>query len=131
MAKMIHTMIRVKDADQSIRFYHDVFALTVKRRIDFSNFSLIYLGNGQTSFELELTWNHDMQSEYIHGNGYGHLAFVVDELESTFEQALALGYRPKAIKDFYNQDVLVAKFFFITDPDGYEIEVIEKSDVYR
>ncbi|MCG9761560.1 MULTISPECIES: VOC family protein [Pseudoalteromonas] len=131
MAKMIHTMVRVKDAEQSVKFYHDVFALAVKRRIDFSNFSLIYLGNDETSFELELTWNHDVAEEYTLGNGYGHLAFVVDDLAAVFNQAQEKGYQPKEIKDFYNQSILVARFFFIKDPDGYDIEVIERSDVYR
>lgn len=131
MAKMIHTMIRVKDADRSMKFYHDVFALVVKRRIDFNDFSLVYLGNDETSFELELTWNHDTTVDYAIGNGYGHLAFAVDDLTAVFNQAHKKGYKPKEIKDFYNQDILVARFFFIKDPDGYDIEVIERNDVYR
>ncbi|MCF7513939.1 VOC family protein [Pseudoalteromonas sp. L23] len=130
MAKMIHSMIRVKDADRSTKFYHDVFALTVKRRLDFSGFSLIYLGNEETSFELELTWNHEAV-DYTIGNGYGHLAFAVDNLEVIYDKAQKSNYNPQAVKDFYNHDVLVARFFFIKDPDGYDIEVIEKSEVYR
>ncbi|KJY90482.1 lactoylglutathione lyase [Pseudoalteromonas piscicida] len=131
MAKMIHSMIRVKDADRSIKFYHDVFALVVKRRIDFNDFSLIYLGNNETSFELELTWNHDTTVGYTIGNGYGHLAFATDSLQAIYSKAQENSYCPKEIKDFYNQNVLIARFFFIKDPDGYDIEVIEKSDVYR
>ncbi|MGA4604071.1 VOC family protein [Pseudoalteromonas maricaloris] len=131
MAKMIHSMIRVKDADRSIKFYHDVFALAVKRRIDFNDFSLIYLGNDETSFELELTWNHDTTVDYTIGNGYGHLAFATDSLQAAYNKAQKNSYCPKEIKNFYNQNVLIARFFFIKDPDGYDIEVIEKSDVYR
>ncbi|KJY94066.1 VOC family protein [Pseudoalteromonas piscicida] len=131
MAKMIHSMIRVKDADRSIKFYHDVFALAVKRRIDFNDFSLIYLGNNETSFELELTWNHDTTVDYTIGNGYGHLAFATDNLLAVYNKAQKNSYCTKEIKDFYNQNVLIARFFFIKDPDGYDIEVIEKSDVYR
>ncbi|MEI5639542.1 MULTISPECIES: VOC family protein [unclassified Pseudoalteromonas] len=130
MAKMIHSMIRVKDADRSIQFYHDVFALRVKRRVDFNDFSLIYLANDETSFELELTWNHKGDQTYDLGNGYGHLAFAADDLKPLHQQAAELGYQPREIKSFYNGDELVAKFFFIQDPDGYEIEVIERSAVY-
>lgn len=131
MAKMIHSMIRVKDAQRSIKFYHDVFALQVKRRVDFADFSLIYLANEHSSFELELTWNHHSDSDYDLGNGYGHLAFAEEHLESLHGKAIAAGYQPKEIKSFYNGDDLVAKFFFIKDPDGYDIEVIERSEVYR
>lgn len=130
MAKMIHSMIRVKDAERSIQFYHDVFALEEKRRVDFDDFCLIYLGNKETSFELELTWNHNSNTDYDLGNGYGHLAFAAEKLEPLHQRASELGYQPKEIKSFYNKDTLVATFFFIKDPDGYDIEVIERSELY-
>ncbi|KAF7774519.1 lactoylglutathione lyase [Pseudoalteromonas citrea] len=131
MAKMIHSMIRTTDADRSIKFYHALFNLHEKRRIEFDTFSLIYLGNNESEFELELTHNYNQKTPYELGNGYGHLAFTTPELATLHALATQLNYAPKDIKEFFNQNTKVAKFFFITDPDGYEVEVIEQSDIYR
>ncbi|RJE77736.1 MULTISPECIES: VOC family protein [Pseudoalteromonas] len=131
MAKMIHSMIRITDADRSIKFYHALFNLHEKRRIEFDDFALIYLGNDESNFELELTHNYNKQAPYELGNGYGHLAFSAPDLEPLHALATHLNYAPKDIKEFFNQNTKVARFFFITDPDGYEIEVIEQSDIYR
>ncbi|KZN47332.1 lactoylglutathione lyase [Pseudoalteromonas luteoviolacea] len=131
MAKMLHSMIRVLDLDNSIQFYHDLFELTVKRQIEFEQFSLTYLSNYNCDFELELTYNFAQQAPYEHGNGYGHLAFGVDDLNAIWEKANKLGYSPMDIKEFYNREQLVAKFFFIRDPDGYQIEVIERNNTFQ
>ncbi|MCG7536289.1 VOC family protein [Pseudoalteromonas sp. OOF1S-7] len=131
MAKLIHSMVRVMDLQKSLAFYHDVLALGERRRIEFDDFSLVYLGNEEAEFELELTWNHNTGQPYELGNGYGHIAVVVDDLAPVHTKAQALGYQPKEIKSFYNGDTLVARFFFITDPDGYQIEVIERSETFK
>lgn len=130
MAKMIHSMIRVLDVANSVQFYHALFDLKVCRRLDFNEFSLIYLGNDKSDFELELTHNLDQVTPYKHGNGYGHMAFSTPHIETLHQRAHQLGYHPKEIKSFYNCSTLVAKFFFIKDPDGYDIEVIQQSDNY-
>lgn len=130
MAKMIHSMIRVVNESKSLQFYQTILNLTEKRRITFDSFCLIYLGNDESDFELELTVNFDTKCAYEHGNGYGHLAVSAENIERIHQKACALGYQPKDIKSFYNGDELVAKFFFINDPDGYAIEVIERSDTY-
>ncbi|MBQ4847480.1 VOC family protein [Pseudoalteromonas sp. MMG013] len=131
MAKMIHTMVRVTNAEQSIKFYHALFNLHEKRRLTFDDFTLIYLGNEDSDFELELTHNHAQKNQYELGNGYGHLAFTTPDLNSLHQLAIELGYQPKEIKQFFNHSTLIATFFFITDPDGYDIEVIERSKIYR
>ncbi|QPB84584.1 lactoylglutathione lyase [Pseudoalteromonas rubra] len=131
MAKLIHSMVRVMDLQKSLAFYHDVLALGERRRIEFEHFSLVYLGNEEAEFELELTWNHDTQQPYELGNGYGHIAVVVDDLAPVHAKAEVLGYQPKEMKSFYNGDTLVARFFFIADPDGYQIEIIERSETFR
>lgn len=131
MAKMIHTMLRVKEATRSIKFYHEVFQLREKRRVELDDFSLIYLGNVESDFELELTCNHNQENSYQLGNGYGHLAFAQTHISLLHELAESLGYSPNDIQYFYNKNRLVAKFFFIEDPDGYKIEVIEKSSTYQ
>lgn len=131
MAKMIHTMLRVKDAARSIKFYHELFQLCEKRRVELDDFSLIYLGNADSDFELELTCNHDPDISYQLGDGYGHLAFAQTNISLLYEQAKSLGYSPNDIKYFYDKEDLIATLFFIEDPDGYKIEVIEKSSIYQ
>jgi len=131
MAKMIHSMIRVLNEKKSLQFYQDVLNLREKRRLSFESFALIYLGNDETDFELELTVNFNQKEAYQMGDGYGHLAFAANNIEMRHQNAVSLGYQPNDIKEFYNGDELVAKFFFINDPDGYSIEVIERSEIYR
>ena len=123
MAKIIHSMIRVFKPDVSIEFYNKAFNLEIVERCDFEGFSLIYLGNSESDVELELTYNHDQKEPYSHGSGYGHLAFVVDDIESEHKRLNDLGLNPQELVSFN----LFAKFFFIKDPDGYEIEVLESS----
>ena len=80
MAKAIHSMIRVLDEARSVEFYEKAFGLRVKDRFPFDGFTLVYLRNESTDFELELTINHDRKEPYQLGDGYGHLALVVDDL---------------------------------------------------
>ena len=82
MAKMIHTMIRVRDEDRSRAFYKDAFGLELAERLDFESFTLIYLSNPETEFELELTVNKGQAEPYDLGNGYGHLAVLVDDADA-------------------------------------------------
>ena len=78
MAKLIHTMIRVHDLDASLKFYREVFNLTPSHRLDFPDFALVYLRNEENDAEIELTWNKGRETPYTHGDGYGHVAVVVD-----------------------------------------------------
>jgi lactoylglutathione lyase len=130
MAKFVHSMIRVLDEARSVDFYDRAFGLKVADRLDFETFTLVYLSNIENTFELELTINKDQSEPYELGNGYGHAAFVVDDLEAEharFEQA---GLSPRKLVDFKNGDQPVARFFFVQDPDGYQIEVIQKQGRY-
>ncbi|MEM7256606.1 MAG: VOC family protein [Pseudomonadota bacterium] len=126
MAKAIHSMIRVFDEQKSLDFYANAFDLNVYERIDFDSFSLIYLRGEGTDFELELTVNKDQSAPYDLGNGYGHLAVCVEDLEAEHKKMADLGYAPKDIVDFQHQGRPLAKFFFIKDPDGYDIEVLQR-----
>ena len=131
MAKFIHTMIRVRDLPASLQFYEVVFGLRTSHRLDFPDFSLVYLRNDESDAELELTWNKGREEPYTHGDGYGHIAMVVDDANQRHAELVANGYAPLPVKEFKNGDVLLARFFFITDPDGYKIEVLEKHGHYR
>ena len=130
MAKAIHSMIRVLQEARSVQFYKIAFGLSVADRLDFSGFTLIYMANAETGFELELTVNKDRTEPYNLGDGYGHLAFSVDDLDAEHARLTAAGLAPRKLVDFKNGDVLVARFFFIADPDGYQIEVVQRGGRY-
>ncbi len=126
MAKLIHSMIRVLDEGRSVDFYSRAFGLKVADRLDFESFTLIYMSNGESSFELELTVNKGHSDPYQLGDGYGHLAVSVDDVDALHARLGADGLAPRKLVDFRNGDTLVARFFFIADPDGYQIEVIQR-----
>ncbi|OZI48480.1 VOC family protein [Bordetella genomosp. 4] len=132
MAKLIHTMIRVRDLDKSLSFYQSAFGLEPSYRLDFDSFSLVYLRNSESETEIELTWNKGRAEPYSHGDGYGHVAFVVDDAIHERERLSALGFTPNDLKEFFAADgALIARYFFIQDPDGYKIEVLERHGHYQ
>ncbi len=131
MAKAIHSMVRVLDADRSVAFYERAFGLMVADRFDFDAFTLIYLRNAENDFELELTVNKGRSEPYDLGNGYGHIAFCVDDLDAEHARFRELGLKLRDIKEFHRDGGLMARFFFVQDPDGYQIEVLQRHGRYR
>ncbi|MFC0279658.1 VOC family protein [Falsigemmobacter intermedius] len=131
MARLVHSMIRVLDEARSLAFYETAFGLKIADRLDFKDFTLVYLKNETGDFELELTINKDRTEPYTHGDGYGHLAVVVDDVAAEHARLEAAGLAPRKLVDFRNGDTPVAHFFFIADPDGYQIEVIGKGGRFR
>jgi lactoylglutathione lyase len=131
MAKAIHTMIRVFDLDRAIAFYDRAFGLKVADRYDFPDFALVYLSNPENDFEVELTLNKGRTEPYTHGDGYGHLAVSVDDVAGTHARFESLGLKPNPIKEFHRDGALMARFFFVQDPDGYKIEVLERRGRYH
>lgn len=123
-------MIRVHDLDRSLQFYDDALGLSTSHRLDFPDFSLVYLRNEENDFEIELTWNKGREPAYTHGDGYGHVAVAVADVESERERMAGLGINPGAVKEFKRGDEMLARFFFIQDPDGYKIEVLERAGHY-
>ena len=111
MAKAIHMMVRVLDEGRSVDFYGQAFGLKIADRFEFDDFTLIYLRNPENDFEIELTVNRDRKQPYQHGDGYGHVAFAIDDL--------------------HRDGGLMARFFFVQDPDGYKIEVLQRHGRYR
>lgn len=126
MAKLAHTMIRVSDLDKSVEFYKSAFGMRQSHRLDFTEFVLVYLRADASDFELELTYNKGRQEPYTHGTGYGHVAFAEENLDGLHQRLAQLGMAPTAIKEFMRGDELLARFFFVQDPDGYKIEVLER-----
>lgn len=131
MAKAIHSMIRVLDEQRSLEFYQKAFGLTVAERMPFESFTLIYLSNGESEFELELTVNHDRTEPYVLGDGYGHLAVSVDDLDVEHARFQSLGQSPTPLKELKLEGKPGARFFFVQDPDGYKIEVLERGGRYK
>ena len=128
MAKMVHTMIRAFDEERSLKFYKDAFGLRVKRHLDVEGFSLSYLGNEETDYEIELIMDKSRDKPYDHGSGYGHMAFMVPDLKSTHTRLTELGYAPGELVEVATDGgPAVSRFFYIQDPDGYQIEVLQGS----
>ncbi len=131
MAKAIHTMVRVLDLDRSIDFYSKALGLEVADHFDFDGFALVYLRNAENDFELELTLNKGREEPYGHGDGYGHVAVCVDDLDAEHRRLQGLGLEPLDIKEFHRDGALMARFFFLQDPDGYKIEVLQRHGRYQ
>lgn len=126
MAKAIHSMIRVLDEARSVFFYDVAFGLKVADRLDFDAFTLIYLSNPDQGFELELTVNKDRTEPYNLGDGYGHFAVSVADVDAEHARMAEVGLAPRKLVDFNNAGTRIARFFFIADPDGYQIEVLQR-----
>ena len=131
MAKPIHSMIRVLDETRSVDFYQRAFGMRVSDRFDFDGFTLVYLLGESGEFELELTINHGRTDPYSLGDGYGHIAVAVDDLAAEHARVTADGLTPTPIREFHRDGSLMAKFFFLADPDGYRIEVLQRHGRYR
>lgn len=119
-----------KHLERSLKFYRDALELEIKDQYVFDGFSLTYLANPETDFELELTHNHDQSEPYTHGNGYGHLAVSVEDIAATHRRLTSLDIEASDIKVFDHQEKHLATFFFITDPDGYKIEFLQRQGRY-
>jgi lactoylglutathione lyase len=130
LAKAIHMMVRVLDEKASVDFYEKAFGLKIADRFDFDGFTLVYLRNPENDFEVELTINHGRTEPYTHGTGYGHIALAVDDLDAEHQRFTDLGLSPNPVKEFHRDGKLMAKFFFVQDPDGYRIEVLQKHGRY-
>lgn len=124
---MAHTMIRVLDLERSLAFYNQALGFEEIRRNDQpeNEFTLVFLGDGTAdSHQLELTYNYGQVVPYDLGTAYGHLAVVVDDLEAAHAEHKAKGYKPTEPKGLSGDGN--PRFYFITDPDGYKIEIIQK-----
>ena len=126
--RMLHTMLRVGDLDQSIAFYTEVLGMQLLRRKEYPSgrFTLAFLGYGPESEQtvLELTHNWDTSS-YELGDGYGHIALGVEDIRTTCAAISGKGGRvvrePGPMK---HGSTVIA---FVEDPDGYKVELIEMS----
>ena len=116
--KMVHENYNVQDLQRSLDFYEAALGLKEKRRKTAADgsFIIVYVGNDETDFELELTWLRDHPEKYDIGEEEFHLAFKVEE----FDEAHALHEKMGCIC-FENHSMGI---YFLQDPDGYWLEVI-------
>ncbi len=117
--KMVHENYNVRDLEKSMAFYKEALGLSEKRRKNGEGFIIVYLGNEASDFELELTWLSDHEKAYDLGECEFHLAFCVED----FEEAHALHEKMGCIC-FENKEMGI---YFITDPDGYWLEIIPQN----
>jgi lactoylglutathione lyase len=130
MSKAIHSMIRVLDEARSVAFYAQAFGLRIADRLAFDTFTLVYLRNDETEFEIELTINVGRTDPYSIGDGYGHIAMSVADLDAEHARMSQAGLAPRKIVEFAPAGTVIAKFFFVADPDGYQIEVLQRGGRY-
>ena len=126
MAKAIHSMVRVLDEARAVAFYRDAFGLDVVDRYDFPDFTLIYMRNDEEPFEVELTVNKGRSEPYQLGDGYGHLAVSVGDLDAERARMERAGLNPGPVRELKRDGAVLGRFFFISDPDGYKIEVLQR-----
>jgi len=119
-----HTMIRVKNIDDSLRFYKEVLGLKVLRTMELEDATLYFVSDEKECCSIELTYNHQIpEGGYQHGNYFGHLAFDTDDMDKFTEtiQKQGIDY---TIAPFEIKKGL--KIAFLKDPDGFSIEIIER-----
>lgn len=127
-ARLLHTMIRVRDMDRSLDFYTRLMGMKLLRRKDFptGEFTLAFVGYGDEidSTVIELTHNWGQQEPYALGTGFGHLAIGVPDIYGTCASLEKEGVPiPRAPGPMKHGGSVIA---FIEDPDGYKIELIER-----
>lgn len=111
-----HTNFNVLDLSRSLAFYEKALGLKEIRRIERPDFTIVYIGDGVSSFCLELTWLKDRTTPYNLGDNEFHTAFAVSDMDN----ALAL-HRSMDCVVYENPDMGI---YFIVDPDGYWLEII-------
>ena len=123
--KFLHTMIRVKDIEKSLKFYTEVLDMELEHKKRLDDCWLYFLNDKEKTCQIELTYNDDTPAEgYNIGAGFGHFAFAVDSLNDFTNKIKKLGY--DYLYEPFDLNGKGSMIAFIKDPDGYEIELIEK-----
>jgi lactoylglutathione lyase len=127
--RYLHTMIRVRDLDKSLKFYTDLLGMKLLRKRDYptGKFTLAFVGYGEETDNtvLELTHNWDQAEPYALGSAFGHLALGVPDVYKACERLGAAGVKiPRPAGPMAHGGSVIA---FIEDPDGYRIELVQRS----
>ena len=123
--KFLHTMVRVKDIEKSLAFYTDVLNMKLDHKKRLEDCWLYFLTDEENTCQIELTYNDETpEGGYELGSGFGHFAFSVESLDEFTDKINELGY--SYLYPPFDLNGKGSKIAFINDPDGYEIELIEK-----
>jgi lactoylglutathione lyase len=128
VAEFLHTMVRITDPERSRRFY-EALGFRFERDMDIVRDGELeatnyFFGIGDQNAVLELTYNHDGRT-YELGTGYGHIALAVDDMTATLAGLAGQGIEPE--REPYSLREGGSLICFVRDPDGYRIELIERS----
>ena len=118
-----HTMMRVEDLDASLDWYGDHLDYEEKGRWEADTFTNVYLAPEDVHEEgamLELTYNHDDRT-YEMGDAWGHIAVRVDDVYDAYEELMDEG-----VEDYRDPDSCGGSYAFVKDPDGHEVEIVER-----
>ncbi len=125
--KYLHTMIRVNNLDESIKFYTEALGMKVISKDDYpaGEFTLAFLSYGSSKSDpcIELTYNYGKHS-YDLGNAFGHIALGTDDIKGTCEKVRNMGF--KVVREPGPMKHGTTVIAFIEDPNGYKIELIER-----
>ncbi len=123
--KFLHTMIRVKNIDESLKFYTEVLNMKLDHKKRLDDCWLYFLTDESGCTQIELTYNDETPEDgYDIGSGFGHFAFCVESLDDFTAKINKLGY--SYLYPPFDLTGKGSKIAFIKDPDGYEIELIEQ-----
>ena len=123
--RFLHSMIRVKDLQKSLDFYQKLLNMTFVKKKRLDDCELYYLEDEEHYAQIELTYNDDTpENGYENGNAFGHFAFSVDSMEDFSKKLSDLGYEYLYEPFEIFSGTIIA---FVNDPDGNEIELIQKA----
>lgn len=122
--KFLHTMIRVKNIEKSLKFYQELLGLKLSKEMRLDDCTLYFLSDEHGEVQIELTYNDETPAAgYENGTGFGHFAFGVNSMDEFSQKLKAFGgqymYEP------FELSAAGSTIAFVKDPDGYEIELIE------
>ncbi|MBQ2644730.1 VOC family protein [bacterium] len=124
--KFLHAMIRVKDLNKSLRFYCDFLGFKIVKEKTLDDCKLYYLGNEESGdIQIELTDNFEKPEKYENGNAFGHFAFQTDNMKNVENIMKEFGY--EWLYEPFNLSAVSSTIAFLKDPDGNEIELIQKN----
>ncbi|MBB4660893.1 VOC family protein [Conexibacter arvalis] len=122
----VHTCVRVRDVDASLRFY-GLLGYELRGRLNFDSAYNVYLGLPGGPDTLELTVNVGREEPYDLGDGYNHIALTVDDLDGLLARLSAAGIEPEKPPYAPGGREEVGRICFVSDPDGYRVELIDGS----
>jgi len=111
------------DLEKSMKFYTEALGFKERSRKDFPKyeFTLVFLTDEYENYDIELTYNYNPDKPYVIGDGFSHIAVSVEDLEGSRDSHMGMGYK---VSELMGLPGSPPRYYFVTDPDGFEVEVI-------